>query len=416
MKKIFKTLAVIILLSVLLPSCKNGPGNDDGSDSVRPPEEPLKELAVNVYLDNTSSMKGYVMADDATEFTEVFSGIFSYYMNRADEINGYYIQSKKSGSNKVIEVKAEKFDMLLSHITKKSIGYTDSYQLNDFFKTIVDNNKDSAHEVVSFFVTDGIPSGTNEEVRRTRSFNIDQRALLCDRIKESLKPLASMNYAAAIFQFNAKYKGEYYKYNNDHRVNLNNVSRPFYVIAIGPQDCINKFYNQIDDGQDCFAPAQKVLYTRSKNRMKINNTEGMAEYDEDTIFINMEDGDGMSNDFEFYIKKDVLPIYADRNSLVILWNNDTVNYRFENEKYKFKLRLNRHDIDKKLEIKFKNDLPSWVDSCHSDNDSNISEKNDVELGKTFNLKYLIKGIKEGLLGLDGSTYENSWKYTIITEK
>lgn len=415
MKKLFISLMVFLLTSLLFLGC-NTTAETDENDTAAPKSNPVKkDLVVNVFLDNTSSMEGYAKAKDASKFNEVFNGLYAYFSDTATAINGYYtISNKTSVKGKPISqtiIKPVDFETLRSQINAKNVVFTDSYQLPDFFNAVVDKTvSDVSHDVISFFVTDGILSGTNEEIHHDPLFNINSASTVQSRISDALKKLDD-NYATAIFQFKANYKGEYYKYNNDHETVLTNVPRPFYVIAIGPQDKLNAFYKQVEKGQENFKPTEKVLFSRGLKDMKVNTLD--AEYEKDTIFIKMEDS---RKSHQFNIEKSVLPSYADNNSLEILWNGQPVDVEFQNGKYKFDLILDNYDPGKSLTIRLKSNLPAWVTTCHSSNDNPISNKNTAELGKTFNLKYLVKGIKDGILHLTGSEYDMEWNYTICTDR
>lgn len=415
MKKLYISLMVFLVTSLLFLGCNNT-GETAENDTI--PSKPItvkKGLVVNVFLDNTSSMEGYAKANDASKFNEVLNGLYSYFNGTHAAINGYYTQSNKTiVKGRPISqtiIKPVNFETLRSEINHKNIKFTDSYQLPDFFNDVVDKTvNDNSHDVISFFITDGILSGTNEEIRDDPMFNINSASTVQSRISDALRKLDD-NYASAVFRFKAYYNGKYYKYNNDYRTELRNVSRPFYVIAIGPQDTLNEFYKQVEKGQYYFRPTEKVLFSRGLKDMKVNTPD--AVYEKDTIFVDMEDS---RENHQFYIEKSVLPSYVDNNSLEILWNGQPVDVEFQNGKYKFDLRLDNYDPGKTLTIRLKSDLPTWVKVCHSSNDNNITDKNTAELDKTFNLEYLVKGIKDGILHLKGSKYDMEWNYTICTEK
>ena len=53
----------------------------------------------------------------------------------------------------------------------------------------------------------------------------------------------------------------------------------------------------------------------------------------------------------------------------------------------------------KLKVRIKNTTPSWVDESTCLNDKTVS---DLELrSRTFNLKYLVEGLKNGITGSKG---------------
>ena len=82
----------------------------------------------------------------------------------------------------------------------------------------------------------------------------------------------------------------------------------------------------------------------------------------------------------------------------------------------FKLEVEQ-DERYKIEIRILNSTPSWVEecTCYDDKDKKMS---DLEFNsKTFNFKYLIEGLKEGVTGMKGAVvlYENTFEINTNSE-
>lgn len=423
-----KHLFPVLLLCVALMGC-NSCGNN--GPFIDPPEIDTSDIVpssvalsnVNIYLDNTESMKGYACVNVSSPYTDVINSIANYYHDKT--IQGFYTQSTKTKDPKTKrEIKQTQivqvgFDKMTSELVNKTLVHTDSYQLDDFFKDV--EKKTIGGESMSFFITDGIPSGTNEEIKTNPDYSKINASTLQSRITEALRPLGkTAKFGSAIYMFNAPFKGTYYTYKNN-KVQLNDVRRPFYVIAVGPSDEIRNFDKAVEKGLNNFKKLSSVTFIRGGSTINLRPTDNeftAKPTKNDTTYIVMEE---TSKTVEFFIKKGELPSFTSVENLELEWEGEIIEgdeIEEKNDKFFFDLSLRNYNEDGSyLKIRVKNDLPQWVNYTNSTDDSKIGEKNNaVEQSRTFNLKVLVEGIREGILNDNGSKYQETQVLIRTTDK
>lgn len=384
---------------------------------------PPNSKSVFVYLDNTESMRGYIDATDAGKFASVLSAINDFYSKNDDvSVKAFYTEALKQEGKKVTNIVSVDFAQLRSNLIEHTMQkFTDSYQLNDFFNDVTNRlRNDSINSSICFFITDGIPSGTNEEINppgrklklEERKFNISQKKELQSRIADAIRPLGKDGgYGAAIFQFFAPYKGKYWKYNNDHATQLDNIERPFYVIAVGQKELLEDFLGNVEKGLNSFAPQKMVSFLEGNGLFVPHNPEYL------------EKKEGKSNEFIFkaeqlnddedkdetmatlYFKLKELPSYLRDTAML----SSTVKIEVEKvevdkvvkaDRIDFKVKA-REEATQKVRIIVEDSLPKWVKDSNSLDDSALSPQNLKELGRTFNLEIVVRGIEQGIFNKGG---------------
>lgn len=168
-----------------------------------------KPVKVKVYIDNSSSMEGYFNSLNSSPIIEVLSGIQQFFGKMDNNIQGYYVDKQKNFANYSL-------DSLIADLTiKKLRNYQDSYQLDQLIGRMVnDFKKDNKTKLISFLITDGIPSGSNEEINHSinRSFNKQSASALQYRIAS--KFYGTNSIAVSVYLFMSGFNGRYWYYNN----------------------------------------------------------------------------------------------------------------------------------------------------------------------------------------------------------
>lgn len=352
-----------------------------------------RSILVNVYLDNTSSMAGYVQADDITNFVNVFSGIDALYMDNQVEINAYLTQQETpKGKTDIIR---QDWETLKSDLTHKQTKFTDSYQLNDFFKAITDKMiADTTHRIINYFITDGIPSGTNREVTGKR-FNINSASVLQTRITKAISACSADEYAVSIYQFIANFKGCYFKYDNAKKI-IDNQSRPFYVIAIGEKTLVEQIAKRADEGiVKFFEPQHSVHYGFATGTLTPSLNVN-SEYDDSTgtFEVALDNENEKKIAISFPVAQ--LPLYAREKdyleaNLSITVNGRKTDFTVNKKEIIATARFDRY-ASYEVSFELKDELPAWVKNYTSQDDSFIEK----ELAKTFNLHIVTEGLKCGI--------------------
>lgn len=366
-----------------------------------------KPVKVKVYIDNSSSMKGYFNSSNSSPIIEVLSEIKLFFVKMDNNIQGYYVDKQNNFANYSL-------DSLTADLTKKKLrNYQDSYQLDQLIGRMVNEIKnDNKNKIISFLITDGIPSGSNEDINHSinRSFNKQSASALQSLV--ACKFYGTNNIAVSVYQFMSGFNGRYWCYNND-TVPLNLSNKPFYVIAIGDRDLVYEFAEKEAEGLQKFKSNNKVHFGGvDKTKIKFSHQDvSLSQFDdEDKIHI-------ISN-----ISLDGLPYFARNDKF--LEKNCTLKINGQELKYgKWKVPTGRSieiPMDVEIEstytiyIHIKNTTPSWVDTytCLDDTEKGIDLSK-----KTFNLKYLVEGLKYGVTGSQGdeTLYEHDFVFNTKAE-
>lgn len=420
-KLFLSVVAGLCAISVTLYGCGGGEGRSDDSDydnDDTPPIEvpaPAMPLSVSVYLDNSSSMRAYYAprTGSAVDLTNILAAIQTKY--RDTPLRAFYTQKGPKGT----EVKEYDFNTLSSQLATKSIGYTDAYQLDQFISAIDRQAKaDTLHRTLSFFITDGILSGTDTEIRKNPEFNKVNAPLLRNRIDQALSPLAKRGYAVALFQFPVDFNGTYYNYRNGQ--SQFSGKRPIYVIAIGPAKDVTELARQAEaKSLPGFAPANTLLITKSDADIVPNvsgcEREGdvfVAEPSESSV---TEKSGAKYARLRVTIPTSKLPTYlrdeaAVRQAISMTFDGQPVDpstIKIDNGRVIIPVEVKEY-TSPEFTLQIVNALPGWLTSSNSDDDIRMGAAS----GTTFNLANLVDGLRQGVFGSSTNLVFGPKTYTI----
>ena len=192
----------------------------DGAESNVAPS--VSHPIVNVYLETSGSMNGYVNGG-----TSIFQQVVKEYLsginnaNFASSVNYNYINSK-------IISKGNDLAQYITKLTPQSFssqGNTATTDIGGIFKTILeatDNN------TVSIFISDCIisPGRNNDPRAYARGQMTDVRDAIVGYINRY------QDLACMVYQFDSGFKGTYYDYENNPHRNID-MQRPFYIWVFG---------------------------------------------------------------------------------------------------------------------------------------------------------------------------------------
>ena len=394
---------------------------DEGADTtgrINPWLIPLKSLntEINLYIDNSSSMKGFFESKNLSQLISVLSGIQQYYSDKT--IKGFYVEKDL--------LKEYPFDSLTADLSSRKLtDYSDAIQLDGLIRRIAESYKlkSKSSKIIDFIITDGIPSGTNEEINppgkklkpEDRTFNIDQATTLQARIANALS--GTKNIAASVYQFQSGFNGEYYYYNNTNKHKDWN-KRPFYIIAIGDKNLVLDFAESENKGLELFKSINKVHFG-SVDEKKICLTGAFLT---GTTIVDpqlFEEADNDDSKIKIHPQLSLkgLPYFArttsyiKKNAIITLDGKEFKDYISEGDFLTLNLKVEQN-MKYKLNINIKNTTPSWVEASTCFNDKLIS---DLELkNKTFNLKFLVEGLKNGITGSKGDVTLYQHEFIIDT--
>lgn len=384
-----------------------------------PAGEVKKPLHVAMYMDNTSSMKGYIKPADKNVSTDKFArtlmALKNNYGDDGESLSCYYVDK-----NNYKEVTAGELNELIS---SRNLPMGDAYLFDELIGKIVDETlADTAHTRLNFFVTDAIPSGTNKQIKDNPKYNIDRKALLEDNIREQMKRLRGKNYGLSIFRFEAPFDGNYPDYSNKPRT-LKNANRPYYIIAIGDK------YELLDLREDVagkgirdFEPTN-VFHAISDARpikpvVKYNTRALAGDADKNNVMQYSFEKKGDNETVKVDLPLSALPEYLRDSDVVfdaleITYQGKPfapANTEFGNDKASFPLMLMSRG-NNEMTVRARNIYPGWVAAGTSRDDSGIETDADQQ-GKTFNFDIVVNGLVTGLFARNGEYLGDAARFNV----
>ena len=196
---------------------------------------PLK--AMKVLLENSSSMQGYFKSGTSS-FTRPVISLYNG-VPKEVSISTAYIGENARHEAVATWVDKKKFD---SDLANGKVMVGQSSPLDQIFVEAIGMAADSA-PTISCVVTDGIISGTNQEIAQDREFTQKNLPLIEQRIRDAVSSQESVDFL--VYRFDADYKGIYYDYQNGKH-NLNDAVRPFFVFLFGSADHLTAFAQKVE--------------------------------------------------------------------------------------------------------------------------------------------------------------------------
>ncbi len=356
---------------------------------------PVKAVSENaiLYLDCSHSMKGYINTATDAKFKNVISSLLYWKPTKA-----YLFDTKEQP-----EISRDEF---INLINTRKVSWSDESDLTKMIDSMV--KKVSSGSVgISYLITDGIMSGSNQEVRESvdRSFNITSRGTLTARVADAVSN-CNENIAILLIKYTSSFTGKYYCYTND-QVEFKENQRPFYVVAIGNRKLIKDLVEKtekeelLSNNQGLLLLGDEYPYNLS---LVTSKKEGITFSKDKQIIVgtNIRSDDyvifnGNLSNLPSYMRS---PEYFENNGEVY------IQYSQKGEFKKLDSQYISYEIDgatlnlgvqakcirrNAMYFKLKYELPSWIEMSSSDNDKNIKQS---PIPKTFNLKYFVKGLAE----------------------
>lgn len=360
---------------------------------------------VNVYIENSGSMDGYVAG--VTEFEQA---VYNYLTDIkisgiSDSLNLFYINSKIIPQGSDISDFIEKLEPSTFQLKGGNRGVSDiSYVLKSILS---ETNRNE----IAILVTDGIFSPGKG--RNAAEYLDNQQIGIKNTMAEYLKSFP--NTAVVIYQLSSKFNGYYY--NREDSRTYANSQRPFYVWLIGDAKQINQLCQQVPESKFKGTGILNVFSIVSGNRdinYAVKLGSGKFELNKKfpkTMIHNLqEDNRGRQNKVRFSVNANLSCFLLDDKYL-----NNTSNYQISNKDfnltitkaatnplgYTHQLNFTSESVHKGIvSVKLLTQIPKWVEDAN-DNDG----LKPIE-GKTYGIKYQIYGIYEAY------TFKNDY-YTEI---
>ncbi len=406
---------VLLMLSVLCSSCKSRNASKHaneasselgGKDSTEVVSESSMISSVSalhednstqsiLYLDGSRSMAGYMESKNSSVFNNVIAGLL--YRTEASTAHLFDLQEQK-------EIGKEDF---INMMNNRRIRWSSESNLGMIIKAMA-NNFTSGRAAISYLITDGIMSGTDEQIRTDREYNKPHYGHLQEEIESELKKCGSdasvlvVRYISG-FTTNPSKQFYYYCYDNSH-VELDNAQRPFFIIALGSLDSIKALRKDIQENTRLSTYTNllllgdnmpyKVEFRPAYNRGASMRDEGIYTIDKnvkssDLVFLNIN----LSPLQDYMINTE----YITKNGFLFSKSGNSASFEVSKGNYEISLVNSILTIGIQseklrgatLSYKIKYNLPDWVYFASSSDDKNVS--NDIS-PKTFNLKYFIEAL------------------------
>ncbi len=343
-----------------------------------------------LYLDCSSSMKGYINTTSDTKFKNIVSSLLYWKPTKA-----YTFDTKE-----LPEIPREDF---IDKINTRRIDWSSESDLTKMINTMV--NKVKAGQVgISYLITDGIMSGSNKEIRESieGSFNITSRGTLTARIADAVSEVDE-NISILVIKYTSNFTGRYYYYDNTY-VDLVEKPRPFYVVAIGVRSMVKDLITQLQKeslmsgNQGLILLGDELPYTIA---LKASKTEGISIKDNQIII-----GTSIRPNDYVVLKGDLSSLqpymqtqeYFEKNGEVYIQYSQKGALQKLDSQY-FSYEVNGSSVNLNIQAKYirrnamcfrlKYELPNWIGISSCDNDKNLSSS---PIPKTFNFKYFVDGL------------------------
>jgi hypothetical protein len=398
------SLLCLSVLLILLTGCgrekRRGPTGGTVDTAMNIAIAPPIKPAINVYIENSGSMDGYVKG--ATEFENAVYNYLSDIMisGVSDSLNLFYINSKiiKYGSD--IQDFIEKLEPATFRARGGDRGTSDIANVIDAVLTETQEND------VAILVTDGIfsPGKGKDATEYLGNQQIGIKRRMADHLKKY------PNTAVIVYQLSSGFNGIYYNKVDDH-IPLNG-QRPFYIWVIGDAEHLTYLRNKVSDSRFKGSGIQNVFTSVSGNQsVKYALHPSIGKYKKSKIKNTIEklEKDSKTKKVRFAVNVDFSDLLLDDGYLT---NSDNYannsQYTLEVEPYAkggYTHTLYFTASDDKIHkgavsVKLKAKLPDWIENVNDD------EGVTAVTGKTYGIKYQLGGI------FDAFTFSDNY-YTEI---
>lgn len=421
MKKIF----IFCCIALLLTNCGNNQRRGSDRKSATSNDTlsvhniiPIVKPTVNVYIENSGSMDGYVNGN--TEFKGAIRDLLvllkHYYGTEEDKIKVNFINNRIRETDTQIDLAT--FATNINQHWRVQGEDSRSSNLNNVFKMILDKTDNNS---ISILFSDCIYSisGRDSEGLLSDEKSLTKDAFLSRWRQDSLK------LATTIIKMKSRFYGAYWDKNNDS-THLDGDIRPYYICVIGNNDVMLDFNSKIPLEKDKIegfdnkyvistGVADKLYYsvlisTDNVGRFKANRNASTKEYIRGIKDVDMKSSGG--NKFTFAVAVDLNNVPAEEDYLL---SHENYTYGDNNFHIKEIKPIDKNNISASdwvrissanpthiivleaigtaisdVKVSLKKQMPKWIEQSNIIDDRNI--KNNLD--KTFGIKYLIEGIAE----------------------
>ncbi|MDX2000886.1 MAG: hypothetical protein SFW35_00510 [Chitinophagales bacterium] len=362
---------------------------------------------INVYLENSASMDGYV--NGVTDFeTAIYNMLGDFKISGiCDSLNLNYInKSITFTKHNALRADIEDFiEKLEPSSFRQRGGDRSTSDISNVLQTVLSTvNDKNAAILISDFV---FSPGTNKDAEDyLNNQGVGIKISFAEKLKE-------FDLSAVVIQLQSDFNGVYYD-RTDKPIKIN-CKRPYYIWVLGSTDQIRTILNQkildfikggyinrivLQPSKQTKEPNYKILYNprigsfsaKELNRKIISDAATSQGKQNKGVFgfnIAVDFGSEMQ-DAKYYLDSSNYKLSDMAYSIQIDTISDKSNPSLSGFTHLLKMKTN--DLrEGTLKIEVVGKTPSWVYSSSSIDDSNIVHDNN-EKEKTFGFKFLMEGI------------------------
>lgn len=380
---------ICFALSFLLLNCHGTTTGQKKSEIVvTPSEKPqLPAPVINVYVENSGSMYGYVKG--VTEFEQIVYNYLSDIKISAlsDTLNLNYVNSVILPQNDDISDFIEKLEPTTF---KQKGGNGNASDMAVMLKSILAEMRRNS---VAIFISDCIFSPGKG--KNATQYLVNQQTGIKVAFADYLS--REEDFAVMAYRCLSHFSGTYYDC-NDSRTQIEG-KRPFYIWIMGHKDYLNKMRTlenkfKGDGIQNIFLASAGNVDIPYALKMKSGNFKLDKKDPKKTL---VKGKIGHNGKFSFAVDMDCSSLLLDDDFLQNAVHYEINNRNFEVEisksasaKYTHTLKFTSDEVVScQLVTTLKMQMPVWAEECNDDNGVGIDAN---RMDKTFGIKYLIGGI------------------------
>lgn len=411
------------LVAIIISGCTGGKGGNRSQVSIADSsvsagissinkESTSEHPVINVYLENSGSMNGYVDNGKTMFQQDVYNYLSDVNISQIpSEMNLFFINSQIIPRDNVL---SDFINKLNPSSFRTAGGRTGTTDMSDIFKMILEK---TANDTVSIFISDCIFSPGN--VTSPEAYLTNQQI----GIKESVAKYVSVHpsFGIMVYQLYSNFDGKYYDYRNTSHSYKG--ERPYYIWVMGNTSYLallksaipnTKFQGSgvanywfaspitVNDINFSILPSPRKGSFDKKGKVELSkikpdeNGDFMFTLAADLSILELILGD------EYLMNTDNYARLIDKQLSDKLYINIEHN-TIASSPATHNISLTAHNYIPKGEITLalRCLTPEW--SVNSTDDNDI-ELNDLNSRKTYGLKYLINGVQQGLTAISSDVY------------
>lgn len=241
-KTLFDNFILFLIVFVIFSACNgdktDSPRNGKSETKIAIKTPNIDKIKVNVYIENSGSMNGYINASNS-EFKQCIGSLLTdlpYKFNK-DSIEVFYINEqiyKQADGNKLND--------FINNISNKTfnVGKTTSSDINKIFGMILEKtNKNTISILYSDFIYSIDGKSQNQILDLLNGAKYSTKSAFMQYSKNNKSSLIT-----SFYRYMSSFDGTYYNWKNGKEIIKN--KRPYYICVIGEKNIVSELNKKID--------------------------------------------------------------------------------------------------------------------------------------------------------------------------